>query len=374
MPALKLKIPAGKREGVQHAGGMKFAFFFAVVLIASINTGNNLTYLVLSALCAAVLVSWTLAALCLGGLSLRARLPDEVFAGEETRIDFLASKRPGPVPAVSLSFSLRGSIPLDSPHRPYLPRLSPGEEARVEGLYRFPRRGRYPVAGPHVVCNFPFGLTSLGKLFRQPEEIVVYPRLLSMEEMLESGAEGYALRDSSLRGRGGGLLHIRPFVPGDDYRSLHWKATAKMGRMMLKEFAKEEGQAYWLHFNPLGSAAARPGDEELFELGASAAASLAYGGRRLGLRMLFSAPRLRLAPGGGRRDSIRLFLDYLAVVEEQQSRPPLEIGYATLPIRRREDAVLIVIDPLNDHVDWGPEALVLDKPFFRELRKKGVKA
>lgn len=446
MPSLKLKILSRSPETGIHAGGLKFGFFFFIVMIAAINTGNNLTYLILAFLSGAVLVSWTLAALSLRGISASLKLPPEVYAGEQTRIEFVVFKRAGLLPGLSLTFSLKTghakekaarersklgkfSIPGLSwlggekrqkrdagppSHQPYLARIGQGETRKIQGLFRFPRRGIYSLTGVHVLCNYPFGLISLGKLFKhngvtastasaarnannstqkapaagpsspddEPEELVVFPSLLPFDRVLETSAHGLASVDSPLKGRDGGLLNIRPFVPGDDYRQLHWKASAKLDRLMLKEFAQEEGHAFWLHFNPIARAPVPGRAVEIFELAVSYAATAAHYGRTMNLKMLFSAPgldslRSQKSEGLSKSistlrpsrnvDHVRLFLRYLAKVNRKIAESESEIGRPALPSRRRGDEALLVIDPLNEDIDWGEDATVLGSRFFQDM-------
>ena len=367
MPGLRVKILARHPDLGIQAGGMKFAFFFAVVCFAAINTGNNLIYLVLAALCGAVIVSWILAWFSMRGLSVQLRLPDDAYAGEETRTDLLVRKRRSLLAGHSLTFKLRSEPRLEDAHQPYISRIERGENAKLHGLYTFARRGRYRVSGVHAVCNFPFGLISLGKLFKRSDELFIYPKILPLEEMFEHRAEGLLVRDSTHRGRGGGLLNIRPFVPGDDFRSLHWKASAKLGEMMLKEFAQEEGQAIWLYFNPMRSAEASPEDDDLFELAVSTAASVAFYGRKMGLKMFFSAPNLRLVPSRS-GEHYHQFMRYLAEVEIEgrilsRERPSIS--------RRRGDETLLVIDPLNTGLGWDLLAEVLDRRYFAARLEAG---
>jgi uncharacterized protein (DUF58 family) len=369
MASVRFKILTRNPELGIRASGLKFALILAVVLFAAINTGNNLTYLIFSALLGGVIVSWLIAFLSMRSVEARLKLPGEIYAGEETRIDFIVTKGQSLLPGRSLGFGFRPLPPNDAVHQPYLPQLEQGETRRVAGNYFFRRRGRFSVTGVDVRCNYPFGVVSLGKQFPQPLEFLIYPKIHSLQEILERSSEGVLLRDSRRLGHGGGLLNVRPFLPGDDYRRLHWKASAKLERMMLKEFALEEGEAIWLHFNPLPCEQAARDDKEIFELGVSTAASIAYHGRSLGLRLLFSAPDLRLAPGDP-GDHLRAFLDYLAEVDigpRAFSDERLRV-----PARRGDEAVL-VIDPLNRGGDWGVAEVLERGHFERALRGLGAR-
>ena len=369
MAEFRFKILALNPELGIRAAGVKFVFFFIVVLFAAVNTGNNLTYLIFSTLCGFVVAGWTLAAVSMSALRIKLRLPQEIYAGEESRIDFFVSKGRSPLPGRSLAFSLHPLPSAEGAHDPYAARVSRGDSRRLVGLYMFSKRGRYRIEGVDVRCGYPFGLISLTRRHRQRHELLIYPKIMPLEELFERRGDGMALRDSRLRGQGGGLLSVRPFMPGDDYRRMHWKASAKLEQMMLKEFAQEEGQAIWLHFNPLRRDDPSKGDEELFELGVSAAASVAYHGRSLGLRMLLSAPGLRLAPDV-HGANIRHFLDYLADIKlGPRMASPKPTG---LP-GRRGDEMALVIDPLNREIDWG-DAHVLDRDHFSGLRRRALGA
>ncbi|HUX06641.1 MAG TPA: DUF58 domain-containing protein [Acidobacteriota bacterium] len=366
MASFRFKILTRNPELGIRASGLKFAFIFVVVLFAAVNTGNNLTYLIFSALLGGVVISWSTAYLSLRAIEVNLKFPEEIYAGEETRVDFIIHKGPGLLPGRSLGFGFRPVPPNEAAHQPYLSQLERGETRRLQGNYFFKRRGRFRIDGVDVRCNYPFGLISLGKHYPQPKEILVYPKIVKLEEMLERRSVGALMRDSPRRGHDGGLLNVRPFLPGDDYRRLHWKASAKLERMMLKEFSQEEGEAIWLHFNPLRRGDKRRDDDRIFELGVSMAASIAYLGRQSGLRMLFSAPDLRLVPGEP-ADHTRQFLDYLA--EVRIGPRALSSDVLRVPEHRSEEAV-IVVDPLNTGADWG-RAEVYDRGNLEKIFSGG---
>src|ERR1039457_5363554 len=83
--------------------GIVYALVTLVIGIAALNTGNNLLYIVVAAMLAAILVSGVASALVLRGLELDVRLPEHVFAGRAVvgRIGLRNSRRVLP------SFSIR---------------------------------------------------------------------------------------------------------------------------------------------------------------------------------------------------------------------------------------------------------------------------
>ena len=61
--------------------GIVYAIATLLIGIAALNTGNNLLYVIVAAMLAAILVSGLASAVVLRGLELDVRLPDQVFAG-----------------------------------------------------------------------------------------------------------------------------------------------------------------------------------------------------------------------------------------------------------------------------------------------------
>ena len=79
--------------------GIVYALVTLVIAIAALNTGNNLLYIVVAAMLAAILVSGVVSAWVLRWLELDVRLPEHVFAGPVGGRTH-RSAQPAPFPAV----------------------------------------------------------------------------------------------------------------------------------------------------------------------------------------------------------------------------------------------------------------------------------
>ena len=86
----------------------------AVLLIgvAALNTGNNLLYVIVAAMLAAILVSGIASAVVLRGMELDVRLPDQVFAGRTAPAEILLRNAARGWRSFSISV-----IPLDAAKR-----------------------------------------------------------------------------------------------------------------------------------------------------------------------------------------------------------------------------------------------------------------
>jgi uncharacterized protein (DUF58 family) len=52
-----------------------------------------------------------------------------------------------------------------------------------------------------------------------------------------------ARQERQRRGNGTGLHALRPYRPGDDTRLVHWKTSARLGELVVKETEDEEGSS-----------------------------------------------------------------------------------------------------------------------------------
>src|SRR5256884_4661111 len=67
-------------------GGMVFIVVTIIVAFASWNTGNNLLFMVFSIMLSTLFVSWVAARASLRDLTVSARFPDHIFAGEPAEV------------------------------------------------------------------------------------------------------------------------------------------------------------------------------------------------------------------------------------------------------------------------------------------------
>src|SRR5437879_11021059 len=67
---------------VTRAGAL-YAIVVLLIGIAALNTGNNLLYIIVAAMLAAIIVSGIASSICLRGLELELKVPDHIFAGTE---------------------------------------------------------------------------------------------------------------------------------------------------------------------------------------------------------------------------------------------------------------------------------------------------
>jgi uncharacterized protein (DUF58 family) len=124
--------------------------------------------------------------------------------------------------------------------------LKPRQHKRLNYLLRPTKRGEYDFGWLRVYVKSPLGLISRRYNFEQAETLAVYPSFLQMRKY-ELMAISNRLSDVGIKkirrlGHSMEFEQIKNYVPGDDYRTLNWKATARQGNLMVNSYTEEKSQ------------------------------------------------------------------------------------------------------------------------------------
>src|SRR5579871_1642619 len=330
--------------------GIIYVLVTLVIGIAALNTGNNLLYIVVAAMLAAIVVSGYVSALVLRYLELDIHLPEHVFAGRPVlgRIVLRNPRRVWPSFSIRLvstrkkrkrpakqwqweatTFAFPSNRPKDQqwlrlpdrrlkrvtliPPPPgifqgmaYFPFLPARGEAIADLDLKFDHRGRYQEDSFGLATRFPFAFLTKTRHVSLTREVLVYPRVEPTDEVFQILPLVRGEWESFVRGRGSDLYLIREYLPEDSARHVDWKATAKSGSLKVREFAREDERKLCIAFdNP--EAGLIP--EAAYEKAVDLAASLAWH---------FSAEEAEVSyiiPGQPRSRDLHEFLAWLAVVE-----------------------------------------------------------
>jgi len=326
--------------------GIAYVVAILLIGIAALNTGNNLLYIIVAAMLAAILVSGIASAVVLRGLELDIRLPEHVFAGRTAAGRIVVRNKRRWLPSFSVSVvAIRkeaakrwrwvpakfGFPPKASPekqwvHLPdrqlrrvadgksdpgifegsvYFPYLAAGKEEKAELELCFPRRGVYRQEAFGLATRFPFSFLVKTRQIALSRKITVYPRVDPTDELFEVLPLLTGEFATFMRGRGSELYRIREYAPEDSARHVDWKATARSGSLKVREFTREDERKLRIVFdNPAAGALGEPSYEKAVNL----AASLSWHFAGEGTELSFAAPGYEGGP------DIYRFLGYLAAV------------------------------------------------------------
>lgn len=117
---------------------------------------------------------------------------------------------------------------------------------------------------------------------------------------------------SLFRGRGIEFADIREFQSGDDARILDWRASARLGRPVVKRFVEERELTLLLLVDGSASTRCARTHERLLELAAVFAFSAQRNRDRVGAMLFTTEPEWTVAPGQGRHHAHRLLRELVA--------------------------------------------------------------
>ena len=114
----------------------------------------------------------------------------------------------------------------------------------------FPHRGVYHQEAFLIVTRFPFGFLRKSRQLSLKTQALVYPSVEPNPECMEilTGVQG-ALENLT-KGPGQDLYALRGYVPTDSARHVHWKASARSGSLMVREFTRENDCRILLVLDP----------------------------------------------------------------------------------------------------------------------------
>src|SRR5579864_4368679 len=308
--------------------GMAYLGVALVIGIAALNTANNLLFIVLAAMLAAIVVSGIASAAVLRRLELDVIVPKKAFAKmpvqlrvnlinprlwmpafsvkvfspvekkkqrrgwEWRKTEFVFPRKKSWLRVPDYTLGRKTPPPFQArilPRPVYFTFVAAQSTAGTELEVAFPRRGHYSQEGFSVATRFPF---------------------------------------SFLGGRGTELYRIREATPQDPGRFVDWKATAKTGQLKVREFTREDERRLRLVFdNPEPGRVSSPAYEHAVSLAASLACH-------------FNTENIDLSYAGSCYDGglhLADFLRYLATVQPD-SRDPQFLD--ALPVSQDYNVIL----------------------------------
>lgn len=337
--------------------GVAYLLLTMAIGIAALNTGNNLLFLVVAAMLAAVLVSGIASAMNLRNVELEVTLPGHIFAGRHVmaRMILRVRRRLLPLfsatvlapktksgkgkwiwhramfefpkqtsgrkswvrwPDIALERVRQGpQLPRIFREQVYFPYVAAGETGSADVELYFEKRGRYVQDGFGLSTRFPFSFLAKTRRIPLSREVIVFPSVQPTDEFFEVLPMMTGEFESYVRGRGFDLYRIREYEPEDSARHVDWKSTAKSGSLKVREFTREDERKLRVVFdNPAPGAVT----DDRYERAVALAASLSwhFGGEHTDLS--FAANGF-----SGGNDLIQ-FLEYLALVQPKHDGSVLD--------------------------------------------------
>jgi uncharacterized protein (DUF58 family) len=174
---------------------------------------------------------------------------------------------------------------------------------------------------------------------------------------------------SIFKGRGMEFDEVRPYLPGDEVRTIDWNVTARMGQPFVKRYVEERELTVMLMVDASGSGDFASQGQFKRELAAELAAVLSFSATtnrdKVGLLIFTDKVELYIPPRKGRRHVLRLIRELLAF-DPQSNGTDIKLALDAInQILKRRCIIFLISDFLDQ-----PERY--HKPLFVTNRKHDV--
>jgi len=233
------------------------------------------------------------------------------------------------------------------------------------------RRGREQAESGFAVDSIgPLGLGRRRGAIALPWDAAVYPPLVTVR-LRGSVARAQRRHEQGiapLRRLGEGRLFesLREWGPGDDLRHIDWKATARRGKVITRQYEAERRQHVLLVLDLGRLMSAEAGGVSRLDYVVQAALELAYTAVQhddnVGVMAFAAGVQHFVVPQRGRR-ALKRVLDVLARVEPQLVEPDYPGAFRYLAARNRKRALTVLFTDVIDR--FASDALVANVASLR---------
>ncbi len=345
----------------------------------------NLLVLLAGMMVGPFLFNWRFVQLTLSNLDITRGLPSRICAGDVLTVSVTARNQRTRLASwtVVIEDELRRTSEAkqeeSSKVRLMLPRVAAGQTCTRRYSTMLMRRGRYCLGPLRISTRFPLGLVRSSRVIADETSLLVYPKLGRLTprwlQVVNSRLVG---SQSDGRHQGmteGDYFGLREWRSGDSQRWIHWRTSAKLGELAVRQFEQQRNRDLILVLDLWQPDS--PTDEErtTTELAVSFMAtavgdSCGRGGSRLALSVAGSVPLYWSGPAAN--VLAREVLDHLAEVAPGDGLNIYEVldhvrqqgtaGAQTLVVSTRGAPFLT-----NDD-DWESEAHRADRSYsYRNL-------
>jgi uncharacterized protein (DUF58 family) len=222
-----------------------------------------------------------------------------------------------------------------------------GRRARiVRTLCR--QRGLFRLGPLTLASGDPFGLFRREREVQPAGTLIVLPATVPLPGLgrLPGELPGGSLQGERVHFATANVATVRDYQPGDSFGRVHWPSTARLARLMVKEFERDPFSDLWivLDLDRLVQVGSGPDSTEEYAVTIAASLGCHYLAEDRAVGVVSQSESL-LADRGPRQ-SLRL-LEYLAVVRGRREPPLDQLLLANSQRFRRRDN-LIVVTPTAD--------------------------
>jgi hypothetical protein len=213
----------------------------------------------------------------------------------------------------------------------FVPTLFKGRSIRLSYHTCCHRRGNYQFPGLRLHTPGPFGLFGTRRTLEASGEILIYPNYFPLNRMRLLETRGFADKQALRVGASSEVVGTREYRSGDSLRQIHWRSTARVSKLVVKEFLDTDQltMTVVLDLSKQGNVGA--GKFSTFETAVRLAASFGYYAARQNIPFHLAGQSQRWRPPATALSWWGI-LNYLAKVEND-GRDSLAEVLSNLPVQ-----------------------------------------
>lgn len=182
------------------------------------------------------------------GISAQRILPEKLSNGDENPVKIDIKNNYG----FTIQVNVIDEIPFQFQKRDFLieKKIEPGKNTFFQYILEPKERGEYNFGSLHIYVSSPLGLVSKRFSFQKDANLPAYPSFIHLRkyELMALQSEFLLGGMKKIRKLGHTMEfeQIKDYVPGDDIRTINWKATSKTNRLMVNQFQDEKSQRIFM--------------------------------------------------------------------------------------------------------------------------------
>lgn len=330
---------------------LQFLIVTAVLVVAAFATGLPFLFYMVYLGLLAVGGSYVLTRFGLADLEAGYRVDHrQGHVGDDLRTTYSISNASG-LPKPWLEVYNPTDLPVALPGRAL--GLRPGAQRSWVAIVPLVRRGTYRIEPMVVRTGDPFGFFEAAATVGRPTVVTVFPRVVPLPRwrLPNANLEGTHSAPERTLQTTPLATAVRPYAPGDSFNRIHWRSTARLGEIQVKEFDLEQTADVWLFVDLDCSVQTGEGDastlEELLRIAASIAHDAIIENRAVGLTT--SGHRTVSIPADRGPRQRQKIMQLLAAVDGDGNTPLAELLLNGLPLLRRGMTAVIVTPSRDRH-------------------------
>lgn len=175
-------------------------------------------------------------------------LPEKLSNGDENPVKIDVKNNYG----FKIETKIIDEIPFQFQKRDFLikKQIEPGRNTYFQYTLEPKERGEYNFGSLNIYASSPIGFISKRFRFQKDANLASYPSFVHLRkyELMALQSEFLLGGIKKIRKLGHTMEfeQIKEYVPGDDIRTINWKATSKTNRLMVNQFQDEKSQRIFM--------------------------------------------------------------------------------------------------------------------------------